>query len=305
MKALVVWACTLAVGWTALAQEPSKRAVVWQMADLANLQDDDLARHAGDASYLDELSVQEARFSESGFDWHLIRFANSEKPIGPLWAVPHDDENASFDAAIEAVKIYGGTVIAVNSGPDSERYQKGRGTCGERSGIVARCDPNRNFSESTPLFSKAHMDILEAGQPIIALHTNSPGFGPGRGNITILDTARAAKGINRPRVDGHFGINQPEQLKDYDSFAIMPYRTTMLRNLDVQCRTAMVERGVHVWHETVKTSDGSFSNYVELVWPGLRYVNMESRRETDLVIAAKRHRLMIAAYMAGCINSGN
>ncbi len=300
MRALVVWACALAVGSAALAQEPSKAVVVWQQADLAKLQDDDLARYAGDAAYLEGITVQEVRFSENGFDWHLIRFANSEKPIGPLWAVPHDDENAAFEAAMAAVKTYGGTVIAVNSGPYSERYQKGRGTCGGRAAIVTRCDPNRNFSESTPLFSKAHIDMLEAGQPIIALHTNSPGFGPGRGNITILDPASAAKGINRPRTDGYFGANQPDLLQDYDSYAIMPYRSTTLRPNDVQCRTAMVQRGVNVWHEKVKASDGSFSNYVELSSHGLRYVNMESRREPNLAVAAERHKLMIDAYMSGC-----
>jgi hypothetical protein len=37
----------------------------------------------------------------------------------------------------------------------------------------------------------------------------------------------------------------------------------------------------------------------------LQYVNMESRRETDLTIASERQRLMIDAYLSGCRPSGD
>jgi hypothetical protein len=62
---------------------------------------------------------------------------------------------------------------------------------------------------------------------------------------------------------------------------------------------------VHVWHEYVSTSDGSLSNYVKLSLPDVPYVNMESRRDADIQIAAERHRLMIAAYLNGCSLSGD
>jgi hypothetical protein len=288
----------------AMAQPAAAQGISWRevaKADIAGLQDDDLNRHSADPVYLDGLTVSQSRFSENGFDWHILKFANAEKPAGQLWAVPHDDENAAFEAAIAAVKLYGGTVVAVNSGPSSSRFQPGKGTCGGRSAILSRCDPNRNFSPSTPLFTQAFVGGLAPGQPIIALHTNSPGYGSGKG----VDTQAAARGVLRPRKDGHFGLNQPVSLNDPDTYAILPYRAATQTEADITCRNALISRGVHVWHEHVKKSDGSLSNYVVQSLPGTAYVNMESRRETDLLVAAERHRLMIAAYMQGCAKSGN
>lgn len=280
----------------------------WQAVDkseIASITDDDLDRHASDPAFLDGLSVSQTRFSENGFDWHILKFSNVQQPVGPLWAVPHDDENAAFEAAIAAVKSYGGTVIAVNSGAGSSRFQSGNGTCGGRPAIVTRCDPNRNFSAATPLYTAAYVSELHPGQPIIALHTNSPGFGAGKGNITILDSAAAARGLVRPRQGGFFGMNPPAALNDPDTYAILPYRGPKVPIVDSTCREALIAAGVHVWHEHVGRSDGSLSNYVTLSMPGISYVNMESRREADLSIAAERHRLMIAAYQLGCAGSGN
>jgi hypothetical protein len=87
-------------------------------------------RNRDNVEFLAGSSVSEARFSEAGFNWHLLRFVNDAKPDGPLWVVPHDDENAAFDAAIAALKHYGGVVIAVNSGAGSARLQVGQGRCG-------------------------------------------------------------------------------------------------------------------------------------------------------------------------------
>lgn len=283
-----------ATDWASIAAE-----------NLRDLHDDDLDRHASDPDFLTGLAVSEQRFSEAGFDWHLIRLVNSEKPIGPLWAVPHDDENAAFEAAIEAVKRHGGVAIAVNSGPWSSRMQMGNGSCGGRPAIILKCDPNRNFSIATPAFTRAFLGALPAGQPIIALHTNSPGHGRGQGDITIINAATAAKGKLRPRVDGHFGAKGPDILQNHDSYAIIPYLPPRYAPTAVTCRQGLVAEGVHVWHERVGSSDGSLSNYVALERPEIAYVNMESRREIDLALAASRHRLMIEAYLKHCAISGN
>jgi hypothetical protein len=272
---------------------------------LASLGDDDIDRHVAEPDFLLGLTISERRFSESGFDWHLIRFVNSEKPVGPLWAVPHDDENAAFEAAIAAVKQHGGIVITVNSGPGSSRFQPGSGTCGGRSAIVARCDPNRNFSNTTPLYTQAFLDELAAGQPIIALHTNSPGHGRGQGDITIVDAAAAAKDQIRPRADGYFGAKGPDVLQNYDTYAIIPFLLPRIALEAIACRQGLVSEGVHVWHERIGRSDGSLSNYVALEKPDIAYVNMESRREADLALAASRHGLMIEAYMKHCTVSRN
>jgi hypothetical protein len=281
---------------------PSQLAVAapWTAMDATAVVDDDLQRHASDKGYLDGLNLSEMRFSENGFDWHLLRFVNTAKPSGALWAVPHDDENAAFDAAIAALKRYGGVLVVVNSGPGSSRIQLGQGTCGGRPAIVSKCDPNRNFSASTPLYTRAFLDQNTMAQPIIALHTNSPGFGRGQGDVTILDERAANKGKIRPRKDGYFGRNQPAYLADSDSYAIMPYTPPKPIDAGVACRNGLIDEGVNVWHERVGKSDGSLSNYVALSVPGQAYVNMESRRESELGVAADRHKLMVAAYMKRC-----
>jgi hypothetical protein len=287
-----------------IARPAFAESISWQdvaKTEIVALQDDDLDRHSADPAYLDGLTVSQSRFSEAGFDWHILKLANAEKPDGPLWAVPHDDENAAFDAAVRAVKLYGGTVIAINSGPGSNRFQHGRGTCGGRPSILVRCDPNRNFSALTPLFTQAFVGERAPGQPIIALHTNSPGYGAGKGSITILDAEAAARGKVRPRKEGHFGIKPPTSLDNPDTYAILPYRAPDIAETDDRCRDALVSKGVHVWHERVAKSDGSLSNFAVLSLPGVAYVNMESRREADISVAAERHGLMIAAYMQGCM----
>ena len=294
--------CTAAATWHADAE------VKWQdiaTADIPKVLDDDLIRHAAEPDFLDSVAVSEMRFSEAGFNWHLLRFANAEKPVGPLWVVPHDDENAAFDSAIGALKIHGGVAIVVNSGVGSSRMQSGQGTCGGRTPILSRCDPNRNFSSATPLFTNAHLDQRAAGQPVIALHTNSPGFGHGKGEITILDAAAANNGKMRPRKNGYFGGAGPATLKDHDSYAIIPFVAPKIQEYDVRCRKALVQSGVHVWHEAVEKTDGSLSNYAVLEKAGMVYVNMESRREVNLMVASERHRLMVDAYLKGCATSGN
>ena len=298
----LVAVCSAADAWHA---EPVAEWREVGIPDIAKLQDDDLVRHAAKPDFLSGVTVSEARFSEAGFNWHLLRFVNAAKPFGPLWVVPHDDENAAFDSAIAALKTHGGGAVVVNSGSGSSRMQSGQGTCGGRAAILFRCDPNRNFSSATPIFTNAHLDQRSAGQPVIALHTNAPGFGPGKGEITILDVAAASKGKIRARKNGYFGGAGPAVLKDRDSYAILPFVAPTIQEYDVRCRKALVQAGVHVWHEAVGKSDGSFSNYVVVEKADIVYVNMESGRETNLTIASERHRLMVDAYLNGCGTLGN
>lgn len=308
MRKLVLFAASLLSPNASFALAPPQAPVVWTPLtpeEIVNIQDDDLQRHSANANFLDGVEVSQTRFSEAGFNWHLLRFTSVERPIGPLWAVPHDDENAAFDAAIAALKLYGGVAVMVNSGPGSSRTQSGQGTCGGWPAIVSRCDPNRNFAESTPLFSRAYLDQLSSAQPVIALHTNMPGFGSGKGDITILDASAAAKGKIRPRPYGYLGRPGTSALMDYDSYVILPFLAPKIPDADITCRKSLNHAGAHVWHEPVRKSDGSLSNYIALHLPSIRYANMESKRETDLAIAAERHSLMVSAYMAKCLASGD
>jgi hypothetical protein len=275
----------------------------------SRLADDDIDRHSADSAFLEGFKVGEQRISENGFDWHLIRFENAAKPDGPLWVVPHDDENAAFEAMIAAIKTHGGVGIAINTIPSGKRRQSGYGTCGGRAWSASGCDPNRNFDAMSPLFTAAFLYDHQPGQPVIALHTNSPGYGGdgrgGRRDITILDANDYAAGIVQPRRGGHFGSGAVPLLNDPDVYAILPYASALVPQHDSDCRKALTASSIHVWHERVIESDSSLSNYLALNRPDVRYVNMEAKREPDLAKAAEAQRLMIAAYLKNCVASGN
>ena len=285
----------------------------WQISSAAVLKsiDDDIGRNSDTRGYFDGIEISERRFTENGFTWHLIRFTNKDTPTGPLWMVPHDDENAAFDAMMAAVKAHGGVGITVNSGPGSLRGQSGNGVCGVKASNASNCDPNRNFGQSTPMFTAAFLSERSYGWPIIALHTNTPGFSGdgqgGRGNITLLDRTEYARGRIAPRANGYLAIKPKPEMANYDTLGLTAYLAANGQpdSAATACGKAIANAGVHFWHERVGASDGSISNYLALTRPDIAYFNAESRAETDLAIAASRHRIMIDAYLQGCTASGN
>ena len=267
----------------ALLSAPAPAAPhVWQALEPASLVDDDLARHAGDAAYLEGLTLSTLAFSENGFTWQLLRFENPAKPDGPLWIVPHDDENGAFEALIPALRTHGGRAIVINSN-GSKRMQTGHGRCGVRTAIVAACDPNRNFAAETPIYTSALLEQIVAGQPVIALHTNGPGFSGdgkgGRGDITILDRSAYAKGQVKPRAWGHFGGGSNPNQTDHDTLGLVAWLASKGAPdaKAVACRIALNQSGMHFWHERVERSDGSLSNYLALYSPEIAYFNAEAR----------------------------
>ena len=85
--------------------------------------------------------------------------------------MPHDNENAGFEAAFAALRKYGGTIVAVDSG--GVRMNR---TVTEGPPI----DPNRNFHDGLPLYPAQILSAVNRGAwPIIALHTNARGYDPG------------------------------------------------------------------------------------------------------------------------------
>jgi hypothetical protein len=277
----------------------SQSAQNWVSVDLATIGDDDIARHRTEADYLAGLSVSERRFAERGFNWHLLRFINGAIPNGPLWVVPHDDENAAFEGAIAALKIYGGTLLAINSGPGSLRRQPGSGICGVKPAKVTSCDPNRNFDARTPVFTKMLLDERKQGQPIIALHTNGAGAA---GDFSLLDIDAYARGRTILRDGAHRGRKPEPQMDNYDTLGLIAYpaRDGKPSEAAIACRNALNDAGIHFWHERVGQSDGSLSNYLALEKPEIPYFNAESRSETDLSVSAARHAVMIKAYLERC-----
>lgn len=264
--------------------------------------DDDIKRHAGDPAFWDGIAIEEKTFSENGFDWHLLRFTNLANPSSVIWIVPHDDENAAFEGAIAALKKHGGMAVVVNSGPGSLRRQTGRGQCGGRLAIVNSCDPNRNFSAATPLFTKAFLDHrTEGNQPIIALHTNGAGAA---GDFSLLDIDAYRNGKVQLRRGAYQGRNPTPLMDNYDTLGLIAYpaKDGGPSAMSVACRNALNEAGINFWHERVDKSDGSLSNYLALERPDIPYFNAESREEMDLAVSAARHAIMIDAYLERCLS---
>ncbi len=273
--------------------------------------DDDVTRNIATIGFFDGIRISEVRFSENGFDWQLVRFSRMDDAEGPNWVVPHDDENAAFDAMIAALRQYGGVGIAVNTGPGSARRQAGLGVCGVRTATVESCDPNRNFDVRAPLYTETIVAQFAAGRPIIALHTNGHGFSGdgqgGRGDVTILDREAYMRGQIIARAYGRLAVNAAADMDNADTLALAPFLANEggPSENDVACGLAMSHAGIHFWHEPVRASDGSLSNYLAITRPDLAYVNAESRVEVNLAVAASRHRVMIAAYLNACRSSGN
>lgn len=207
-------------------------------------------------------------FTEGKLRWVLQVIQNRGRPNGPLWVVPHDNENAAFDSAVHGLLRYGGTLIAVE-------------TNGRR--LNGRQDPNRNFDAGigskcphqvarSPVYTERVLRWWRTDQPIIALHTNEQGFEgdrqKGRGHISMAKAPKSAM---------PFRAVQPIESRSPDDTLVFVASTRAPKddpNLG-QFVKALNERGVHVLYEVVTAkNDCSMSNYAAL--SGIRnYVNVE------------------------------
>lgn len=269
----------------ARADAPDVRSVP---VDPLTIQDDDFARHRDPETWRG-LAVTQIEFREERGAWRLFRIANVKKPRGPLWFVPHDNENAGFEAALAGVRTYGGVVIAVDSGIAEDG--KRRNEAVDRGRPI---DPNRNFRDGTPLYANTILaDYHRGARPIVALHTNQPGFDPsdsgcnrsdppGRGEVSI----RFCSDVMQP---------QASQARDWpfdddDSLAYVAFRSGR-SPFSAWCGKALALADFNVVFERVTVSDGSLSNYALL--RGMDYVNFETQeRGLDPArLAESRNRL--------------
>lgn len=164
--------------------------------------DGDFERNA--AALKSGVCIEEKTFKERRRPW-TIQVVRTGRP-GPLWAVMHDDENLSFDNAVAALKRYGGTLVAMETG--GKRNQDG-------------IDPNRNFSadgigcsklgdDAAPEFTSAIAGLIDKSQPIIAVHNNTGKRIPtgGLGHVTMKNVPKdmdsvPARDPSGPLAGGH------------------------------------------------------------------------------------------------------
>lgn len=211
--------------------------------------------------------------------WTLLVVANRARS-GPRWVLPHDDEQSAFEAGVEAVRRYGGVLVAVESG--ETRLWRG-------------VDPNRVFGSGAcgrgradPAYTAAVLAHLDRRFPIVALHSNERRGGtismarPYRG----AEAFRAAAGGSRP-------AGAPRH--DDDTMIILAGRSPPTEGGAQASIAWFTGRGVNVLYETVRPgrSDCSLSNHAVLA--GLpRTITVEvahgdttsARALTDLVMQA-------------------
>lgn len=286
----------LALGCVAAAPPD---AYIGTPVDPMTIADDDFARNRDPAMW-EGLGVERIIFTEGETTWRLWRIINTARPMGPLWAVTHDNENATFAAALASLRAWGGVAMIVDTGPADSYYDArfNRETSGQP------IDPNRHFSDALPLYARTMLaDALAERRLIIALHTNAADFDPTLSDCPATRPGRGAISVGlcndryRPRASR--GKRWPND--DEDSLVLVPYRDGSDRRT-ATCAGRLMASDMNLVFEHVAISDGSLSNYA--VQHGLPYVNIETeeRGSSPAGIALARDRLinMIDAVMERC-----
>lgn len=272
--------------------------------DPLTIDDDDFARDRDPALWRG-LRVDRIGFRDGPIGWRLWRIVNVAHASGPLWVIPHDDENATFSAAIRAVKSWGGVVIVVDAGARDTSYAARFSGDGVSAPAL---DPNRNFTDAAPVYNREVLrDLTPLRRLIIALHTNAPGYSPylprcpgepslsgGSGDISMaLCTATLT-----PRRARHYVW----PFDDDDTLALMPHLVGDRRPNSGYCAAVLIRDEFNLVFESVGASDGSLSNYAAL--HGLNYINFETRDRGNhpAGIAEARDRLlaMVDRMMERC-----
>lgn len=245
-------------------------------------QDGDVMRNRAALASRD-LCLRLEVFTEGRLRWVLQVIQNRRIPNGPLWAVPHDDEDVAFDSAVHAVLRYGGTVVAVEQNHD--RYNR----IGRR-----KQDPNRNFQirgeekcqlqlAASPLFTRRFMQWRRKGQPVIALHTNKEGFNlvpeldeeKSKGNVSIGIVRKPDSNITEFPAPRPMRARSPNDTLIYVASNLPPGSDPQAAGFTA----ALNASGIHVLYELVKENDCSLSNYA--VRHAIPYVNIEVVDDDD------------------------
>jgi hypothetical protein len=282
-----------AAAWLALLgadADPDKVTIVAHV-DPLTVQDDDFARHRDPAEWAG-LTVESIEFQNERTQWRLWRIADPARPRGPLWFVPHDNENAGFEAALAELRQRGGVMIAVDSGiaPDHDGQRLNYAV-----GFGRPVDPNRNFDSALPGYAaRVLADLAHGAWPIIALHSNTKGFNtaestcnredsPGNGVISI----RFCDAVYTP----HPSKSRAWPFDDDDTMAFATWRAGRDPHAAF-CGDPLAAADFNVVFEEVAITDRSLSNYAVL--HDIAYLNFETldQGSDPAPLADSRNRLM-------------
>ncbi|MCF3935422.1 hypothetical protein L1787_18690 [Acuticoccus sp. M5D2P5] len=208
-----------------------------------------------DLSVLGDLCARETTFTEGGESWRIQTIESGRR--GPLFVLPHDDENASLATAAYALKRYGGAATMVETG-------------GRR--MNGSIDPNRNFDAGALRCGKPGRSerfvaamLAPGGRPVIALHTNARGSARTGGSGSISIRAPYAGATAFP-VDG----------ASEDAMVILASRNGAEDGKVRRLAEALNAAGVNVLVETVDLDDTDCSLSHYAVASGIAYANVEA-----------------------------
>ncbi len=217
------------------------------------------------------LCLTKRRIEENGSVWRLIVIRNRTLS-GPLWAVPHDEENVAFAAGIYAVRRYGGGMVAIENGEQRR---------------VDGLDPNHIFATTqsvadicpgtqapAPDYVAAFLGEWNRDYPVIGLHSNWDGYLDGGGLGTISVYRKDDKMIPFPSEVGE------GRFADEDTIAMLVSALPPNENGEGQAAIAWFnDHGIHVIyrHVTEANNGCTLADYLTLNRLGL-YINLEVER---------------------------
>lgn len=250
--------------------------------------DNDLTRV--DPALLSDLCVSVAQVNDGGRFWVIQRF-RSGRP-GPLWIVPHDDEDSAFASALAALHRHGGMLVAVdNNGARTSAYRDPNRIFGS----AARCHGDGS-GPVAPLFTSEMLRHRFAGYPVIALHSNLRGYdgdgAGGEGNTSILLGGRHRTQF--PAAAPYPGsVSPPDTLVFLAGLSRRPDPAT------AQLITQLNGAGVNVMYEHVAPgwTDCSLSNFALLshLAPYINIETVEGDSETQIRLIDEVMRLLVPA----------
>ena len=210
------------------------------------------------------LCIDRIRFKENGHTWQMLLVRNIQHPNGPFWFLPHDNENTAFDAAVYAVKKYGGGFLSIESGDNR---------------FFRRKDPNRYFRPNST-YSHQVLNIINtfkpSSLPYLTLHSNKEGHMELGGEGTVSMRICSDNTLSCPAGDIECGRGMG--IRDEDCLVYLAGK-----HIDSTEIGKLNRMGLHVKFEKVnsQTYDNSLSNYITLYLPDKKYFNIETE-EGDL-----------------------
>lgn len=186
--------------------------------------------------------------NDGSLEFPFTIVSNPRAPRGPVWYMPHDNEETAFDAAIYAVATYGGRLVAI----DGSEARNFRGLDLNRAFARSAADAAPcAISRPLPAYTRYVMSQFRGQNAVLSIHNNTRG-----GGVSV--------NMGGPKATG-FRAAGP--LADPDNLIFIA-GTDPIGNDPNTRRTKdrLVAAGLNVVHERVTraNNDCSMSNYVAL-----------------------------------------